>query len=387
MRVISRYTTQFTNSAVTCGVVAMLVAAFFSLLWLRKHNFDVAQLVVAGDQFSDPHLVPRNLPVENRSAGYDGQFYYRLALNPFTRQVSEFGIRLDYPIYRQQRILFPFLAWLISAGHPAAVPGAFLAINLLSIGLLGWAAARIAQSYGAAPFWGVAMWLYPGWPLTLARDCVELLEIALLACMVLALIRDHVRVATVLAIAAVFTKETALLGVIGCLVVFAFCGELRKKSAYATVAVITTSAYAVFKYLLFWAWHAPVRLGTGIFGAPLNGVLRAARSLACSATTVDRWYLLEILGLFVLTYLCIRMVRASRAWPLAIVAACYGLMLVSLDQTVWIEDWAFLRASAEYCFFCGCIIAGSSRIWRTIGTVFVIGFWTLITSKLLFLLE
>ena len=40
---------------------------------------------MAGDRFVDPALTPDRLPVTAESGGYDGQFVYRLALEPVDR--------------------------------------------------------------------------------------------------------------------------------------------------------------------------------------------------------------------------------------------------------------------------------------------------------------
>ena len=92
----------------TPGVVALIVAvAYAAYLAARPGNLasDPARFVFAGDEFCDPARVPSNLPVGIDSAGHDGQFYYRLALDPFSAEPTAFGIRLDNPPYRQQRIL------------------------------------------------------------------------------------------------------------------------------------------------------------------------------------------------------------------------------------------------------------------------------------------
>lgn len=66
-----------------------------------------------------------------RSAGYDGQFFYYIAVNPFG-DLDEYR-HFDNPAWRYQRIGYPLLAWLFSFGNRSAVPYALLLINLLSI--------------------------------------------------------------------------------------------------------------------------------------------------------------------------------------------------------------------------------------------------------------
>src|SRR5687767_10598408 len=106
-------------------IALVVTVAFISVFLfgrLYQSNFDPSSFVVAGDYFCNPQVVHPSLTVEPKSAGFDGQFYYRLALNPFTSELIEGGIEIDSPPLRHQRILYPLLIWLLSAGNPALVP-------------------------------------------------------------------------------------------------------------------------------------------------------------------------------------------------------------------------------------------------------------------------
>src|SRR5581483_2374315 len=52
----------------------------------------------------------------------DSQFYYRLALAPLDGRDPLYGVTMDDPAYRTQRIAYPLLAWAASFGHPRLVP-------------------------------------------------------------------------------------------------------------------------------------------------------------------------------------------------------------------------------------------------------------------------
>ena len=54
----------------------------------------------------------------DKSEGYDGQFFYRLALDPLASRTTDFGIILAS--YRHQRIGYPLAAAALSWGHPRA---------------------------------------------------------------------------------------------------------------------------------------------------------------------------------------------------------------------------------------------------------------------------
>jgi hypothetical protein len=72
----------------------------------------------AGDQFVRVAAAPAGLPVTH-GPGYDGQFFYRLSMRPWTQQRTEFGITLDEPAYRHQRIVYPLVSFVVARGQPA----------------------------------------------------------------------------------------------------------------------------------------------------------------------------------------------------------------------------------------------------------------------------
>lgn len=304
----------------------MAIACVFITLVLARRGFNPGALVVAGDQFANPAQVP--LPVEKHSAGYDGQFYYRLARNPFTNRWTDDGIRLDVPTYRQQRIFFPLLAWMLSFGSAAALPSVFLLINIASIGLLAWSCAALAEEAGANAWWSVAAWMYPGWVLSISRDCAEILEVALLITAIYAVRRKRIALATVLATCAILTKETALLAIA------AFAPS-------APALLIAIVAHFALKFSLFYVWHAAPSLGTGRFS--LLGAFQSSHTLLTN---------LEIGALLLLAVIAFRSWR--RAPLLYLLAfALYIPLLAVLDASFWVEDWSFMRAATEYWVFGG----------------------------------
>jgi hypothetical protein len=68
-------------SARSVVVLAVALVVGFVLVRLVLAT-SIAGFAVAGDRFVDPALTPDRLPVTAESGGYDGQFVYRLALEP-----------------------------------------------------------------------------------------------------------------------------------------------------------------------------------------------------------------------------------------------------------------------------------------------------------------
>jgi hypothetical protein len=108
--------------------------------------------------------------------GYDGQFYYFIALDP-TRARHY----IDAPPYRYERILYPMLARFAALEQPAAVPWAMLLINWLAVGGGVLALAAWLSRRGVSPWLALLYGLFPGVLIALQRDLTEPLAYGLVA--------------------------------------------------------------------------------------------------------------------------------------------------------------------------------------------------------------
>src|SRR5207244_3002432 len=110
--------------------------------------------------------------------GFDGQFYYALARDPWHRH----DYPLDIPAYRHARILYPALAWLLSGGgDPGRLLWAMPAINLLAAAGLAWLGAGLALRHGRSAWWGFLLPLVVNVGMPALRDLTDPLA-ALTAC-------------------------------------------------------------------------------------------------------------------------------------------------------------------------------------------------------------
>ena len=94
------------NRPLVPGVIAFLGWLGFALarwqIWAKGH---LSLFIMAGHVYTHRGQLPRGLLLVP-SAGYDGQFYYRLALDPANWSATAFGITMDQS-YRYTRIGYP----------------------------------------------------------------------------------------------------------------------------------------------------------------------------------------------------------------------------------------------------------------------------------------
>src|SRR3979409_350717 len=134
-------------------IVGLLLALAVVGLHLLALGADPSVFVRAAPPLANPTRVPASLRVMDADQAYDGQFFYRLAVDPLL--VRDVGITLDGPSYRQQRLLYPLLVSALSLGQEAWVPWLLIALNVAGLAFLGALGARYAVALNHDAWWGV----------------------------------------------------------------------------------------------------------------------------------------------------------------------------------------------------------------------------------------
>ena len=198
------------NLPLVPGVIAFLAWLGFALarraIWAKGH-FNL--FVMAGHVYTHRGQLPRGLLLVP-SQGYDGQFYYRLALDPANWNVTAFGITMDQS-YRYTRIGYPLVAWLASAGQHQLVPAALVAINLVAVAAMAVLGGMVARESGRHAWWGLAFAAYFGLVISVGRDTAEPLAEACMLGGLLAYRRGRYVLTTGLFAFGAITRETILL--------------------------------------------------------------------------------------------------------------------------------------------------------------------------------
>lgn len=367
----------------------LLVAAAagaFVFGMLRANDFDASWFVTAGDKYCDAARVPPGLTVRRNSDGFDGQFYYRLALDPVTARPTDHGITLDVPALRHQRILYPLLARALSLGSARLLPWAMIAVNFSALCLLGWLGGHYARSLQQHALWGGFLPLYPGSLLTLTRDLVELSEVTLIVAGLLLLRRGRHAAATLLLVLAVLAKETALLVAVGAALVYAadlLRGRGPRVRWHCFAAPL--AVFVLWQAALFYNWgEVPVFAGRVNLAAPFKGFAGFLAHASEYRTPLQRRALPELLYLVAFAAAVLYCLRSTLASAHEIIAwLLYGALALLLGRAIWVEDWTFLRAVAEFCVVGAIILVGSKSRVRLPIFACSLAFWLFLFLRLL----
>ena len=201
------------NRPLVPGIIAFLGWAGFALarwqIWAKGH---LSLFIMAGHVYTHRSQLPRGLLLVP-SAGYDGQFYYRLALDPANWAHTAFGITMDQS-YRYTRIGYPILAWIFSLGQHQLVPVVLVVLNLVAVAVIAMLGGMFARDSGRHALWGLAFAGYFGLVVSVGRDTAEPLAEACMLGGLLAYRRGGTRMyllATALFAWGAITRETILL--------------------------------------------------------------------------------------------------------------------------------------------------------------------------------
>lgn len=353
------------SSALPAAVVA-LAYAWFLITLIHARSDDVSRFVVAGGAGVDASRVPPGLTVRGDIAGYDGTMFYRLALNPFTRAQTAHGITLDNPPYRQQRIGYPLLAWIVTFGRARAIPWALLLINYLGVIAIAWLGGRIARHFDASPWWGALFALYPGFLMTISRDLSEIVACAFLLGAVLAYLHDRPSLGASLLTFAILTREMAVIAAIALLI-------RRKWSASIPLCI-----FAVWQCALALLWGSwPLQARNPQLTIPFSEYAAFLADALPRRIYMQRLYFTEcvLLALVVVAVIVLwRRTNIALEWRFAWLG--YLVLFATLPHDVWTEDFGFLRILGDFFVMSAVlIVASTSTAARWILLVMSAGLW------------
>jgi hypothetical protein len=366
----------------TLLVVLGLYLVFF---WVRLADLggDISRFVVAGDRITRVAEAPSNLFVLPESVGYDGQYYYRLAIEPFATERLGYGVRFDSPAYRQQRILYPLLAYVASLGRPLLVPLALVTVNLVAAGLLGWLAGALAQHWRRHALSGLGLALYPGLLLVFDRDLTELTEIMFLTATLLALAQRRHGLATLGMCLALLAKETSLGLAAAAFPAYAWARLRGSDDGPRWHFWLAPGAlYVAWQAWLKHTWDVTSitgkTIGNNIVTPGASRRLPAFVQLLLSNLPHFNLIALELLLLALFGLLVLVALWRSRAsLHLKLAFLGYGALAMVITH-YWGGDWAFMRALSEYWIIGGAILLAWDRRASGVLALVSIAYWAVL---------
>jgi hypothetical protein len=267
---------------------ALLLGAFLARGVLHDFRGNWSALFYFGDAWLEGGALPRNAVVR-KGPGYDGQFYYRIARDPFLPLArlaigsgSGPALGIDTPAYRYRRIAYPLAARLAALGTTDGLAWSFPLVSVFGVWLGVFSTSRLFETFGWRRWWGVGYAMLPGLVFSASRNLCEGLAIALVSAALLELARRRTAPAIALLTLAHLAHETTVLVSIGCFVhALGRTGRPRDAAPYllpVAVALLWSVAVAAAFPPGLVALVSPS--GSEGLGVPLEGIWHKLRWLA-----------------------------------------------------------------------------------------------------------
>ncbi|HEV2360161.1 MAG TPA: hypothetical protein VGS21_00515 [Acidimicrobiales bacterium] len=349
------------------AAIALIGAAVFVVARLVfGTDGDITRFIVVGSANLSGHGLPAGVHVF-AGTGYDGQFYFREALDPLTTARVAHGIVLDGD-FRLQRVGYPLLAYVLSVGQPALVPDALVAANVVALTAVGYLGGVVARDSGRHALDGLFFVAFFGFVTTLARDLLEIVAAAFLLAALVAYRRGRFGLAGAMFACDVLTKESDVFVVAAFALVIAVKALIGERGvsrflprAHLTWA-IAAGAFGALQLVLYEAiGTVAARSGArGNLGHPFAAPISAIRLYGAHPTTLaDSIWFAELAVLVVIVTTAVVVARGSGALAEEKFAFVVMILLaVSLSTEVWYGQADF-RAFAPVFELAGVVLMGS----------------------------
>jgi hypothetical protein len=341
------------------GLIAAAAASVFVVArWATWAHHNIANFILVGRFYANPAQLPPGIPLQP-TWGYDGQYYYRLALNPANLAKTAYGIKVDSS-YRFMRIGYPAVTWLLSFGQHSLVPAMLVAVNVAAIGVIGYCGGVLARQGGRHVLWGLLIASYFGLITSLSRDTAEPLAAAFLVAGLVALRAQRPWAAALLLACGTLTRETVLVAVaaIGVVRVVTLLRTRRRPGRDDLPWVLPGVVFAAWQLVIFAVTGTVAVLADSSknAGAPFSAPLLAlAHNLKHISTAWSGQYDVWLLEFSVLAGVCVAataVLRASRAalWE-KVALYLYIIEICVVTPSTWSSLDADMRSFIEVYLF------------------------------------
>tara|TARA_B110000211_G_C14061111_1_gene545569 strand:+ start:434 stop:1618 length:1185 start_codon:yes stop_codon:yes gene_type:complete len=315
---------------------------------------DFSHFIVAGSDYYDSCNFEHGIIIK-AGQGYDGQFFYRYALNPFSIEYP--GIKVDLPPYRHQRITYPLLAWLLSFNNPGLVPASLVIINLLALFGCSVFLLKIFKTYKINSSNLITFVLLPGIYLSTSRDLSEVVELFFLLASFYYLINDKIRYFLLFSLLGLLTRETGVILYFP-LVLWYFYKNFKLKRISSLLVFLPIGLMFLWKLFLD-GIYPNYSVPKQNLAFPFMGIINSISINVHPVTTKD-WiesivWFIHLTWTFTLFAKTVSLIFEKRDWfkdPIPVIILSGVSFSTIFSSAIYIDDWAFVRILSPLCLMC-----------------------------------
>ncbi len=323
---------------------------------LIKSQFNFSYFIVAGSDFvnQDKTIIP---VVIQKGQGYDGQFFYRYALNPIDFNKNDYGVNVDHPPYRIQRIAYPLFAWFLSfGGYPAAVPIALVLLNMLAFIGISFYTNKFITLVNGNIVYGLLPLFLSGIFMSIARDLSEVTELFFFTGAIYYLFKPRYLLFSIFATFTLLSHETSMIAFIplgACLIFRMFRKEFKPPVLF--YLLLPFLIFAIWKIIIY--FNIPALADTTIryesIGLPFKGIIMGLKANFNFSDTINSlqfffWiaYIFWQISFVTMIFRKVSFKQLSgfdNISMLKIIYLSWLILALCLSDNIYSDDWGFVR--------------------------------------------
>ena len=326
---------------------------------LAFNHFDTSVFVVAGTKFAEEAKLPSSIKVyENK--GYDGQLYFKTALDLFKNE-HEDGKSYQISSYRKQRILYPFISWIVAFGKPETLPTAMIVTNCICLIGIWFIFSCICKKFQINLFYSLIPLLYSGFHMSVGRDLAEPMEAFLILGLLFFITNKSSILFCIFATLAFFTKETTIVFILP-ITILMLINKYHSKNLNWKFIALLSSPYIIFFiwkfYLLYHLGEHYLIHGTSNLGFPFWGLLKGFYQYfndisikSMLAFSIALLHLIWLVWLISTVYPYIKKSFPDKSFTNYLEIAWVSWLVFSIffSDKIFEDAWSFVRIFTSFC--------------------------------------
>ncbi|MBI5236610.1 MAG: hypothetical protein HY886_10240 [Deltaproteobacteria bacterium] len=260
--------------AITLVAINLLV-----LFSIRPYQYNVSSMLRISENEAEgvvPEYFEKGMVIFTDKGGYDGQYYYYVARDPFMQEGH-----FTNP-YRRQRVLYPLLSNILAFGSPRPLAYSMYAVNLLSLCLGMFFFIRLLKRFDAHPYLSLFYGLSAPSMMAMLYDVPSPLSFFLIIASVYYYVDRKLFVSSAFMALAFLTREDSIMA-LAPLVLWDF----QKERSFKRVLILAMSLLPFF----LWQFFVTLKLGS----MPASGSTDAIRFIPFAG--IGEYFVPQIKGL------------------------------------------------------------------------------------------
>ena len=374
---------------VACSIPILIA----SLRWYH-HGRDISIFILAGDEKVDKNLHPFDIKILERSTGYDGQYFYQLALDPFSTDENGYGIKSQYDI-RKQRIFYPFVVFIASLGNPEMVPYMMVMINLIAFFVSFYFIQKLLTYYNSSPNHVILWALFTGPYIALSRNLAEAVAICLVIMAMYSWSNRRKTSFIIVMTLALFTRDDTLI------VLFPFWSHLLWEEIKGARKKILNFCILILPFISLFAWKYHIISNYGIYrpvqftNVPLSGLILGISKIWNNAhlETKNYLFLFYVLGFLIwhiwtIKYALNFLTKKAGVFNflLSISFGIWMILALFFTSEIYSDDAGFGRILSTLSLICFLLIIMNTKKINSLYTYYTFGTFIVVSCKIIILL-